>query len=68
MVDVNTYIVIWIDSNSENLAGSLGKSSRFDDDQNDSSEDAGVIGGGRMYEASQVGVNNSTFVNATSNE
>ena len=49
-----------IDSNSENLAGSLGKSSRFDDDQNDSSDDViGVVGGGRMY------VNNSTFANVT---
>ena len=43
-----------LDSNSENLAGSLGKSSRFDDDQNDSSEELGVVGGGRMYEVSQV--------------
>ena len=49
-----------LDSNSENLAGSLGKSSRFDDDQNDSSDEVGVIGGGRAYE-----VNNSTHVNVT---
>ena len=52
-----------LDSNSENLAGSLGKSSRFDDDQNDSSEELGAVGSKRMYEVSQV--NNSTFANVT---
>ena len=52
-----------LDSNSENLAGSLGKSSRFDDNQNDSSEELGVLGSRRMYEASQV--NNSTLANLT---
>ena len=52
-----------LDSNSENLAGSLGKSSRFDDDQNDSSEELGAVGSKRMYEVSQV--NNSTLANVT---